>query len=69
MPFVDLIDEQEKRISINTDYVIMVGETMGGNGYIVDTTKTTTYTKQEYQDVLNAIKNAIKSASRPVKKR
>ena len=65
MPFVDLIDEQEKKFSINTDYVIMVGETMGGNGYIVDTTKTTTYTKQEYQDVLNA----IKSASRPVKKR
>ena len=65
MPFVDLIDEKNKRISINTDYVIMVGETMCGNGYIVDTNKTTTYTNQEYQDVLNA----IKSASRPVKKR
>lgn len=65
MPFVDLIDEQDKKISINTDYVIMVGETMSGNGYIVDTTKTKTYTNQGYQDVLNA----IKSASRPVKKR
>ncbi|MDO4423296.1 MAG: hypothetical protein Q4C08_00675 [Pseudomonadota bacterium] len=65
MPFVDLIDEKNKKISINTDYVIMVGETMCGHGYIVDTNKTTTYTNQEYQDVLNA----IKSASRPVKKR
>ena len=49
MPFVDLIDEKNKRISINTDYVIMVGETMCGNGYIVDTNKTTTYTNQEKQ--------------------
>ena len=59
MPFVDLIDEKNKRISINTDYVIMVGETMCGHGYIVDTNKTTTYTNQEYQDVLNAIKSAL----------
>ena len=65
MPFVDLVDENNKKISINTDYIIMVGETMCGNGYVVDTTKTTTYTNQKYHDVLDA----IKSASRPVKKR
>ncbi|MBO5740181.1 MAG: hypothetical protein J6R52_03895 [Alphaproteobacteria bacterium] len=59
MPFVDLIDEQNKKISVNTDYVIMIGETMCGNGYIVDSTKTTTYTNQKYQDVLNAIKSAL----------
>ncbi len=59
MPFVDLIDEKNKRISINTDYVIMVGETTCGHGYIVDTNKATTYTNQEYQDVLNAIKSAL----------
>lgn len=65
MPFVDLIDERNKKFSINTDYVIMVGETTLGHAYVVDTTKTTTYTNQEYQDVLNA----IKSVSSPVKKR
>ncbi len=65
MPFVDLIGEKNIKFSINTDHIIMVGETVGGNGYIVDTNKTTTYTSQKYQDVLNA----IKSASTPVRKR
>ena len=58
MPFVDLVDENNKKFSINTDYVIRVGETMLGNGYILDTTKTIIYTNQEYHDVLNAIKSA-----------
>ena len=65
MPFVDLTDECNKKFSINTDYIIMVGESSLGHGYVVDTTKTTTYTNQNYQDVLNA----IKSASKSVKKR
>ena len=58
MPFVDLVDENNKKFSINTDYVIRVSETMLGNGYILDTTKTIIYTNQDYHDVLNAIKSA-----------
>lgn len=59
MPFVDLVDENNKKFSINTDYVIRVGEAMLGNGYILDTTKTIIYTNQKYQDVLGAIKSAL----------
>jgi hypothetical protein len=59
MPFVDLVDENNKKFSINTDYLIRVGETMLGDGYILDTSKTIIYTNQKYQDVLGAIKSAL----------
>ncbi len=58
MPFVDLIHEYNEKISINTDYIIAIGETSSGRTYVT-TTRNAIYLAQDYQTVMKIVQEAI----------
>lgn len=56
MPFVEFTSEFNTRISIDTDYIIAIGEKWTGRSYIT-TTKSTIELNEDYQKVVNTIKH------------
>ena len=56
MPFVEFTNEFNTKISINTDYIIAIGEKWTGRSYIT-TTKSTIELNEDYQKVVNTIKH------------
>ncbi len=58
MSFIDLTHEFGTNVSINTDYIIAIGENMSGKTYVT-TTRDTIYLKDDFQTTLNKIKHAV----------
>ena len=56
MPFVEFTSEFNTRISIDTDYIIAIGEKWADRSYITTTTSTIIL-NEDYQKVVNTIKH------------
>ncbi|MBQ7055731.1 MAG: hypothetical protein IJN91_02255 [Alphaproteobacteria bacterium] len=58
MPFVEFTNEFDTKISINTDYIIAIGEKWADRSYITTTTSTILL-NEDYKKVVKTIKHVI----------